>query len=165
MTCETRRKHGSPPQPYNFFKIIYKNIILKKLGDILLAQIDHRYIAGAIYLKIGKKIQYKFGASFSKYHNLRGNHLVMWEAIKRYAHEGFEEFDFGRTELNHEGLRRFKLGFNTEERLIYTSRYDLKTNSFITSDTKTEGFYNHLFNKTPIFILKIIGNTLYKHVG
>ncbi len=165
MTCETRQKHGLPPQPYSFFSTIYRNIIGKSIGDILLARHNDNYIAGAMYFKIGKKILYKFGASFSKYQNLRGNHLVMWEAIRKYTNEGYEEFDFGRTEINHEGLRRFKLGFNTEERLIYTSRYDLKSQSFISSETKTHGFYNHLFNKTPIFILKIIGNTFYRHIG
>ena len=165
MVCETRKRHGLPPQPYRFFKIIFKNIIYENTGDILLAHRNGSFIAGAIFFKFGRKILFKFGASFSKYHNLRGNHLVMWEAIKKYVNEGYSEFDFGRTELSHEGLRRFKLGFNTDERLIYNSRFDLKSQSYVSSETKTEGFYNHLFNKTPIFILKAIGNTFYKHIG
>ena len=165
MTCETRKEHGLPPQPYSFFKIIYNNIINVGSGDIFLANHNGRSIAGAIFFKIGNKILYKFGASFLKYNNLRGNHLVMWEAIRKYKNDGFHEFDFGRTELNHEGLRRFKLSFNTEERLIYTTRYNIKSESFISSETKTDGFYNYVFNKTPIFILKMIGNTFYKHIG
>lgn len=165
MVCETRQKHGLPPQPYNFFRTIYRNILGKNAGDIILAHHNGEYIAGAMYFKLGKKIIYKFGASFSKFHHLRGNPFLMWEAIKKYQTEGFKEFDFGRTELKHEGLRRFKLGFNTEERLIYTTRFDIKTQSFISPDTKTDGFYNTLFSKTPILILKVIGNTFYKHIG
>ena len=64
----------------------------------------------------------------------------MWEAIRKYKNQGYGEFDFGRTELSHEGLRRFKLGFNTEERLIYTSRYDLKSHLMFPPKQKQRDF-------------------------
>ncbi len=165
MNCETRKKHGLPPQPYSFFNNLLKNVIQVGMGDILLAEKDGDYIAGAIYLKFGKKLIYKFGASYSKYFNLRGNNFVMWEAIKKYLAEGFEEFDFGRTELGHEGLQRFKLGWNTDELTIYTTRYNIEKKEFLPANIQTQGFHNTIFSRSPVFILKLIGNTLYKHVG
>ena len=165
MICETRQKHGLPPQPYNFFRTIYRSVLGKNMGDLIFAKHNEEFISGAMYFKIGNKILYKFGASFARYNHLRGNQLLMWEAIRKYKSEGYKELDFGRTEINHEGLRRFKLSFNAEERLIYTTRFDINTMSFISPDTRTNGFYNTLFNKTPISVLKMIGNTFYKHIG
>lgn len=165
MNSETRKKHGLPPQPLKFFKNLTNNVIQNKMGEILIAESNGEPISSCIYLKFGKKLVYKFGASYSKYFELRGNHFVMWEAIKRYLSEGFEEFDFGRTELGHDGLRRFKLGWNTEESSIFTTRFDFRTNEFLNASISTQGFHNRIFEKSPELILKIIGNVLYKHIG
>jgi hypothetical protein len=89
----------------------------------------------------------------------------MWEAIKKYLNEGFEEFDFGRTEIGHDGLRRFKVGWNTEELSIFTTRYNIKEKSFLPASISTQGFHNKIFSRTPETVLKAIGNILYKHIG
>ena len=135
------------------------------MGDILFAVKDGIYIAGAIYFKIGKKLLYKYGASYPQYYEFRGNHFVMWEAIKKYKSEGFDEFDFGRTEVTNKGLRKFKLGWNTNEEYIYVTRYNTDTKEFLPVKSRTEGFYNTIFKKSPIWMLKILGNILYKHIG
>lgn len=163
--CETRKRHGLPPQPFSFFKNIYMYVIIKGFGDIIFAEKDNRCTAGSIYFKFGKKVLYKFGASESSGNTAGSNHLIMWEAIKKYNQEGYEEFDFGRTEINHEGLRRFKLSWHSEERFIYTSRLNVHSMEYNAADTKTEGIYNKVFNKLPLFVLKIVGSTLYKHIG
>ncbi|MEO8233739.1 MAG: GNAT family N-acetyltransferase [Ignavibacteriota bacterium] len=165
MHCKTRKRHGLPPQPFTFFKNIYKNIISKGNGDVLFAMNGTSYTASAIYFKFGKKLLYKFGASINDNSELRGNFFVMWQAIKKYLSEGYEEFDFGRTEINHEGLRRYKLGWNTSEFFIYTSRYSVKENKFLITTTKTNGIHNSIFNHSPVFLLKLVGNSLYKHIG
>ncbi len=165
MMCETRKKHGLPPQPFSFFQNFLDIIISNGYGDILFAIRDNNYISGAIYLKFGKKLLYKYGASYSQYLKYRGNHYVMWEAIKKYRNEGYEEFDFGETDLEHEGLRRFKLGWNAEELSIYTTQYDLKKKNYLPVSPLTQGVHTTIFNHLPIFMLKIIGNKLYKHIG
>ena len=164
MNCVTRKKHGLPPQPINFFKNILNSIVKKGLGDIVFAVNNNTVIAGAVYLKFQKKIIYKYGASYPEFNELRGNHFVMWEAIKKYSSEGFIDFDFGRTEMYHEGLRRFKLGWHTEESYIYTSRIN-PNKIALTSEIKTRGFHNIIFNRTPLFLLKIVGKMIYKHIA
>lgn len=164
MYCVTRQKHGLPPQPYNFFKNILKYVIKPGFGDIIFAIHKNSLIAAAIYFKFNKKIIYKYGASYPAFFELRGNHFVMWEAIRKYSSEGYVDFDFGRTELDHEGLRRFKQGWNTTESYIYTSRINSE-HTVLSSKTKTSGFYNKFFNRTPIFILKLVGRLLYKHIA
>jgi len=165
MFCHTRQKHGLPPQPLLFFKNIFNHIVKSELGDIIIAMHKNRAIAGAIYFRFGQKVIYKFGASYSNYSELRGNHAVMWFAIKKYISEGYKEFDFGKTEILNEGLRKFKLGWNTLEGVIYNTRFDLKLKRYAPVETRTTGFQNRVFHRTPIWLLKNIGNLLYKHIG
>ena len=165
MMCETRKKHGLPPQPFSFFQNLLELIIKKGQGDILFAIRNEDYISGAIYLKFGKKLLYKYGASFPRYLKFRGNHFVMWEAIKKYKAEGYEEFDFGETDFEQEGLKRFKRGWNSDELSIYTTRYNLNEKKYISLSPLTQGFHTKIFSHLPIFILKIIGNKLYRHIA
>lgn len=88
----------------------------------------------------------------------------MWEAIKKYSKEGYIDFDFGRTELNHDGLRRFKQGWATKESYIYTFRINPNMVN-IPLETKTSGYHNLIFSRTPLFFLRIIGRAFYKHMG
>ncbi len=164
MNCITRKKHGLPPQPLSFFSNILKTIIKKGLGDIIFAVHKDNIIAGALYLKFKNKIIYKYGASYPEFNELRGNHFVMWEAIKKYSAEGYIDFDFGRTELNHDGLRRFKQGWAAEESYIYISRINHNMVN-IPSEIKTSGYHNLIFSRTPLFFLRIIGGAFYKHMG
>ncbi len=161
----TRRKHGLPPQPLSFFKYIYKNILSVNQGCILFGYYQNNPVAALVFFTIGEKVIYKFGASLTDKFPKGANHLLMWEAIKKYQKSGYKEFDFGKTETNHEGLRRFKTGFGADERIIYTTRYDIKNKIFLSPDSKTTGIYNKIFRNAPLPLLKFIGNTVYKHIG
>ncbi|GIU70310.1 MAG: hypothetical protein KatS3mg002_1546 [Candidatus Woesearchaeota archaeon] len=165
LQCITRKKHGLPPQPESFFDNIYKHILSQSKGTMFFASLNGKPIASLMFFTFGEKVLYKFGASLNQNLPKGANHLLMWEAIKKYSLLGFKEFDFGRTEINHEGLRRYKLGFGADERLIFTTRYDIRTKSFIPPETKTTGIHNKIFERLPLTVLKIIGNALYKYMG
>ncbi|MBC8181589.1 peptidoglycan bridge formation glycyltransferase FemA/FemB family protein [candidate division KSB1 bacterium] len=165
LNCITRKKHGLPPQPKQFFKNIYENIIKNNYGNILIAKKDNRCLAAAIFFHFSKTVIYKYGASDVKYLHLRANNLVMWEAIKNYALQNFDTFDFGKTEISNEGLRRFKLGWGAEEKMINYYKYDFSVKNFVNEKNKESGWYNYFFKKMPLPILKAAGNMLYKHVG
>ena len=165
MNCATRKKHGLPPQPKKFFMNLFEYVIAKNKGFISIARYQGNTIAGAVYLLIGKKALYKFGASYLKFQNLRPNNLVMWEAIKHCLKEGYESFCFGRTEPENDGLRKFKLGFGTSEKVLNIYRYDFKSRDFLPIQTKTTGLHNKIFDKTPLPLLKIFGSIFYKHFG
>jgi lipid II:glycine glycyltransferase (peptidoglycan interpeptide bridge formation enzyme) len=165
MNCITRKKHGLPPQPKKFFDNLFKHVLSQDNGFIATGKHNNVSIAGAVYLHIGNKVLYKFGASFMEYQNLRANNLVMWEAIKYYSAKGFKSFSFGRTEPDNEGLRKFKLGWGTTEEVLNTYRYNFTTNNFVSLKTKTSGLHNKFFNKAPLSALKIFGSIFYKHFG
>jgi len=89
----------------------------------------------------------------------------MWEAIKHYTQKGLKIFDFGKTEINNDGLRRYKLGWGADEAIINYFLYNFDSNSFIKSHNRETGWYNWFFRKMPMPLLKASGTLIYKHAG
>jgi hypothetical protein len=165
LNCMTRREHGLPPQPYHFFQKVHRHIISKESGFIALAYFQGKAIAGNIYFHFGDRAIYKYGASDKKYQDLRANNLVMWEAIKWFAGNGFKSFCFGRTELENEGLRQFKNGWGPEEHSIHYFRYDLREGAFVAGKPMAEPIYTGILRRTPVPVLNVIGSLFYRHMG
>jgi len=161
----TRKKHGLPPQPFRFFKKIHDHVIAKNNGVVVLGFYQEKCIAGAVYFHFGAKAVYKFGASEMKFQELRANNLVMWEAIKWYAEQGYKAFCFGKTEPENEGLRQFKQSWGTTEQVIKYFKYDLVKDTFVRTKEKLTGFHNQIFGKMPISLLKLSGRLMYRHLG
>ena len=164
LNCITRKYHGLPTQSYDFFKKIHEHIISQKKGFVALASYLKRNIAGAVYFHFGEKALFKYGAFDRRYQHLRPNNLVMWEAIKWYARNGFKSISFGRTELKNEGLLQFKRGWGTSEEIINYYKYDLGKDAFVKGPHSPLIFYWFL-KKMPSPILNLIGLLFYRHVG
>jgi hypothetical protein len=165
LFCKTRQRHGVPPQPFSFFANIQRHVLEKNLGWVVLARHEGNPVAGAVFFHFGKSVLYKFGASDEKHQNLRANNLVMWEAIRRYAQEGFTSLDFGRTSKSNEGLRRFKLSWGAEERVIEYFRHDLRKNRFVQNPDNNGGGLHSAYKFMPILFSRVIGFLLYKHIA
>ena len=165
LHCRTRKKHGLPPQPYSFFQNIYEQIVEKGQGFIALARQDGVPVAAGVYFHLGTKAVYKFGASDERFQNVRGSNLVMWEAIKWLAENGFTELNFGRTSLANEGLRKFKLGWGSEEYRLSYSKYDFRKRAFVREIDRAAGWHNRFFALMPIPLSRWAGAFLYKHIA
>lgn len=165
LLCQTRRRHGVPPQPFSFFSNIQRHVLAQGLGRVVLARHGSMPVAGAIFFQFGGAAIYKFGASDETRQHLRANNLVMWEAIKSYSRQGCARLDLGRTSLGNEGLRRFKLGWGAQERRIDYARYDLRADRFVTAPDEAEGWHNRVFRLLPLPLSRLIGTVLYKHVA
>jgi hypothetical protein len=160
----TRQKHGLPPQPFSFFKNILRSLIQKNNGRIFLAFNGTKAVAGAVFLYFAGKAIYKFGASDPRVLEGRPNNLSMWSAIKFLKAIGCEALSFGRTSIGQEGLRRFKLGFGTEERLVRYLKYDLKKENFIQQKDGSGGF-PAIFRYCPRSVTRLAGSILYPHIA
>jgi hypothetical protein len=165
LNCLTRKRHGLPPQPDSFFDAVYNNIISKGNGVIFKAVREGQTIAASIYFHFHQKAMYKYGASDFRFQNLRANNLIMWRALKWYHENGFKELCLGKTDYRNEGLRRFKMGWGSEEQTIYNTQYHVKERKFFAKDSKTKGFHNQLFRILPVPLLRLSGNLLYRHMG
>jgi hypothetical protein len=163
LHCKSRKKHGLPPQPFSFFKNIHKHVLAKNLGAVVLARWKKNPIAGSIFFHSGGHAIYKFGASDHAFQHLRGNNLVLWEAIRWFSRRGAKKLDLGRTSIGNEGLREFKLGWNAEEKHISYYRFCLQQEKFVSTDDESYGWHNRLFHALPSFASRIIGGVLYRH--
>ena len=165
LNCMTRQSHGLPPQPYKFFKKVYEHIISSKKGIISLASYNEKSIAAAIFFHFNKHVIYKFGASNKNFHHLRPNNLVMFKAIEWYVDNGFSTLDFGRTDIEHNGLDRYKIGWGAVKHQIRYYIYDFKRKKYREEVNGRNAFYEKYFQKLPIPILQLIGRIAYRHMG
>ncbi len=165
LLCKTRKRHGLPVQPFRFFANIHRHLLDQGKGHTTLAYAGSVPVAGAMFLHHQRQALYKFGASDETFQRLRGNNLVMWNAIRWHSANGYTNLDFGRTSLTNEGLRAFKLSWGTRERRIDYFRYNLGLSRFVTVADGAAGWHNQIFARLPVSLSRLAGALLYKHVG
>jgi hypothetical protein len=165
MHCETRKKHGVPPQPWSFFQNLYSHIISKESGIVAVARHQGAPIAAAVFVHSGRQAVYKFSASNAAFLRLCGNNLVLWEAIKWYANHGFSSMHFGRTSLGNDGLRKYKTGWGTEETTLEYFRYSLPKQTYVVDQDRSEGGHNRALGLLPSPLFRLAGRMLYRHLS
>lgn len=165
LHCITRRHHGVPPQPFHFFRCIHEHLLSKGLGMIILARHEKEAVAGAVFFHFGRKAMYKYGASRRDCLEVRPNNLVMWEAIKWYAVNGFAHFDMGRSEPDNIGLNQFKNGWGTSIEVLSYHTFDLSQMNFCSNHKKSTTAAGKIFQKLPMPVLRAVGEMAYRHMG
>jgi CelD/BcsL family acetyltransferase involved in cellulose biosynthesis len=165
LHCATRRRHGLPPQPWRFFSNIQRHLLSAGLGFLATARVAKRAVAAAVFLHEGRQALYKFGASDYAYQALRPNNLTMWAAINHCAQKGLAILHLGRTSLSNAGLRRFKLGLGAEEQKIHYTKYDFASQQFVSDVDRVEGWFNRVFSRLPLPLLRLSGAILYPHLS
>lgn len=164
LNAVTRRRHGVPPQPDSFLRLLREMVLEPGHGFINLAIYNGSVIGSAVFLHFGRTVVYKYGASTEESLNLRPNHAVMWEAIRWAIEQGYRQFHFGRSDISNEGLIRYKRGWGTEESaLSYVRLGELERRG--RSEGKMSAMIHAAVGRTPIPILKAVGRMLYRHVG
>ena len=166
LFCLTRKRHGLPPQPFALFESIQRHVMDKGQGLVSLARTQKgQVVAGGVFFHLDRRVVFKFGGSNRIYQSMRGNNLVLWEAMKWYAERGFERLDFGKTSLTHEGLRHFKMGFGTEEHIIHYYQYDLKRDHFRSYRDLPVPWVTRAFQLLPLPFLRMVGKVCYRHMA
>lgn len=167
LHVRTRRRHGLPPQPRSFFENIGEQLMSgdpRDSGFVVLATRQGQPVAGAVFLRFGETSLYKFGASDKAHWSLRPNNLVMWEAIQFLQETRARVLSFGRTSIDDEGLRRFKLGWGGRESLIPYFRFDSEMNTMSPSSGLSQGIYRSIFAYLPLTINRLAGSLIYPHL-
>ena len=121
----TRRRHHLLPQPRSWFRNLARN--MKPHFDIRVARKERKAIAAIVTLRHRRAVVYKYGCSDEQYHYLAGMPFLFWKLIEESKTEGAEQLDFGRTDLDNEGLIRFKDQFGTVRTQITYLRYPQAT--------------------------------------
>jgi CelD/BcsL family acetyltransferase involved in cellulose biosynthesis len=163
LHLETRRRLGVPVQPKRFFRALWHGMLEPGLGFALVGYSGDRPIAGAVFLAWNRTVVYKFGASLRPYQRLHPNHVLLWHAIRSACLEGYETFDFGRTEFDAEGLRAFKLAWGTtEEPLVYSVLGDIVQRTSSGTATRTLA---SVLRHSPAWVCRATGELLYKYAA
>jgi lipid II:glycine glycyltransferase (peptidoglycan interpeptide bridge formation enzyme) len=166
LHCLTRREHGLPPQPWSFFRNLWRLTIDKGEGFVTLAMHEGKPVSANLYLLHGSKALYKYGASDKSRQQLRPSNLTMWEGIRKCRERGCTTLNLGRTEAHHTGLLQFKRGLGCLERTLRYYRFDVKTGRFIAGSGDTgAGLAARVFSRLPVSCLKIIGGLSYRYAG
>jgi lipid II:glycine glycyltransferase (peptidoglycan interpeptide bridge formation enzyme) len=162
LHLKTRKKLGVPIQPKNFFKEIYNCLIQPGFGFTVITYMDSKPIGAGLFLGFKDILTYKFSASDPLKLNLRPNHLMLWAAFQEGIKRGFKYFDFGRTEIENEGLRKYKAGWGSiENPLIYSYYPHLPVKSKVS--IIKDNFVAPLIKNSPEFVCRTIGEIAYKY--
>lgn len=160
----TRKKHGVIPQPYEFFKNIFDEIVAKGYGFILIAFYRQKPIAASIFFNYKDTLYHKFNASDINYLKYQPNHLILWEAIKWGVDNGYKVLDLGRTSPDNRGLMAFKRHWGAKEiDLPYYYWPTVKGLSAMRESSLKYRITSTLLKNSPVPVLKIAGNLLYKY--
>jgi CelD/BcsL family acetyltransferase involved in cellulose biosynthesis len=164
LHLQTRRRQGVPVQPKRFFRLLWQRIIEPGLGFVLIAEASSVPIAAAVFLAWQRTVIYKYGASSLELRRLRPNHLVMWSAIRAACEEGYERFDFGRSDLDNQGLRSFKAGWGTEEHALAYSTLGASSPPAGGAGLATR-VLGGAIRRSPIWVCRALGEWLYRYAA
>jgi hypothetical protein len=157
----TRKRLRILPQPRNWFRNL-----LECMGEnlqIRVARKDGRPIASILTLKHRRLVIYKYGCSDEKAHNLGGVPFLFWKLIAESKVEAAETLDFGRSDLENEGLIRFKSEFNAPQRVLTYYRSPGSEKQMAQArHSKTAG---RVVSMLPDGISCAAGRMLYRHMG
>ena len=117
-------KYGLLAQPYGFFQNIWRHFVDAQHGFLLLAIHGDKIVAGDFFLEWKDTLYYKFNASLPDDLSHRPNDLLIWEGIKQGKNRGVAFLDFGLSDIDQEGLVRYKRKFGTEEKTISFLRHE-----------------------------------------
>jgi CelD/BcsL family acetyltransferase involved in cellulose biosynthesis len=163
LQLETRRRLGVPIQPRRFYTLLWQRMLEPGHGSLLLAYHEDLPIAGAIFLRGGGTVVWKYGASLRSHWKLHPNPLILWTAIEQACTSGAKVLDFGRTELGHDGLMVFKRSWGAEETpLTYTvlGRTSTKARS-----QRPRAAAEELIRRAPPWVCRAAGEVLYKYAS
>lgn len=163
----TRKRHGIPNQPQNFFFKMFDYMISKGYAFILLAVYDSKVIAATVFLKFKETIYYKYNASDPQYlSRITPNHLLIWYAIEKAYHAGYSFFDFGRTSPDNHGLMRYKEMWGAKcFDLPYFYYPKIKGINVKNENSLYYRILTNIWRFLPNSISSKVGPTIYKHLA
>jgi hypothetical protein len=158
----TRKRLGVPVQPRKFFDKLHEHIISQNLGYIVLVNKNHQCISAGIFSGYANTLTYKYGASDDTMLHWRPNNLMVWTAMQEAVRRGFRKFDFGKTDCENEGLRKFKSGWGAQEQSLYFSYYPEVPQHSLLSTIKNK-IVIPVIQHSPLFVCRWTGELFYKY--
>lgn len=167
LHLKTRKRLGVPTQPKRFIRR-FEELFEAGLGFVWLVRDEGEPIGAAVFLNYNGTVTYKYSASDFAKLKKRPNNLLLPEAIRWACEAGFHTFDFGRTDLDNEGLRKFKRSWGAnEEELSYTHLSDgePEAEAAPASESLRSRAMTATIQRSPAVVSRFAGEVLYRHFG
>ena len=158
----TRRRHHLPPQPKSWFRNLAKH--MGEAVHIRVARKNGAAIAAVLTLRHRSTVIYKYGCSDGAFHQLGGMPFLFWKVIEESKASGAESIDFGRSEMNNEGLVAFKDKFGTTKRTLTYYRFPGKKKKQVYLHENSR-LMRRMLGMVPDGVLSAVGRVLYRHIG
>jgi CelD/BcsL family acetyltransferase involved in cellulose biosynthesis len=162
LLVATRRRHGLPPQPAEWFQNLFAC-----LGDRIAMHFAFRGeqpIGAIITLRHAGTLVYKYGASDARFHNLGVMPMLFWNTMMQAKERGLHDFDLGRSHTNNTGLIAFKDHLGAARSMAAYAQYAVSR-----QPAADDGYAMRLarlaFASMPTRLLIAAGRLLYKHIG
>jgi len=163
LLVRTRRRHGLPPQPFEWFRNI-----LKCLGNgatIRAAYLRQQPVSAIMTLSHGQTVVYKYACSDERHNQLGGPSLLLWKAIQEAKESGMKWLDLGRSDTDSPSLVIFKDRLGATKVPLQYYRYYSPAVSVPAEESQYRKRAQRLIPFLPDKILAIAGKLLYKHIG
>ncbi len=162
LLIQTRRRHGLPPQPLEWFRQL-----ISAFGDqltISIASKDDCAVAAILTLTFKRTVTYKYGCSADGFSRLGGTPFLFWKTIQEAKEGGMDQLDLGLSELDNMGLVTFKDRLGA--RRIPLTRF--RSPRWTTRRAFGGGFQRlggKILCRMPAPFLTAAGRILYRHFG
>jgi GNAT acetyltransferase-like protein len=162
LLLKTRRRHGLPPQPIEWFR----NLVACLGGKVCIRIASKKAspVAAILTLVHGKTLVYKYGCSDERFNNLGGTQLLFWKAIEGACTDDLAAFDLGRSELANPGLVTFKDRWGAARTPLLYFRCSLRQAPAIARSWPRD-LAKYCFAHIPNPFLAAAGRLLYRHIG
>jgi CelD/BcsL family acetyltransferase involved in cellulose biosynthesis len=158
----TRRRHQLLPQP----RVWFRNLLacISPDVEIRLVRKDDTPISAILTLRHRGTVVYKYGCSDERFHHLAGMPFLFWKLIEESKSEGFEQIDFGRTDMDNAGLTEFKDRFGTVRSKVSYFRYpqSIGEKGVVASYLPAA---KRIFSMLPDTLSSRAGRLAYRHIG
>ena len=159
-------KHGLLAQPYEFFKNLAEVFLASGKGTVALSYHEGQIVGSTLYLKWQDTLYYKYSASALTELAVRPTDMLIYESIKHAKEQGFKYIDLGLSEVEHEGLVRFKRKYATSEKTVafYGHKTDIDYPDTIKNVNQLFGKLTNILTdeSVPDDITAQVGNIMYQ---
>ena len=162
LLLKTRRRHGLPPQPMQWFRNLAA--CLGEKIRIRVASKGALAVAAILTLEHGKTLVYKYGCADDRFNSLGGIQLLLWKAIEEASAKGVLVFDLGRSDLDDPGLITFKDRWGAARTTLRYYRFSLRPAPHA-GRAWPLNLAKYCFARIPNPFLAAAGRLLYRHIG
>lgn len=162
LHLKTRQRLGVPTQPRRFIRR-FEPLLAAGLGFVATIFDGPRPIAAGVFLTYDGTVTYKYGASDARALGKRPNNLLFSAVIRWGCEAGFHTLDFGRTDVDNEGLRAFKRSWGANE--VDLSYSYLAEREPSPRPGLRDRVMGATIRRSPPTVSRLAGEALYRHFG